>query len=138
LSKIAGQNQSNTSRADAKALSLAEINYFEQQLLRKPNFNQSPVTRSTKVDPFGEISVPDLSAPNALASDSRVSASGFLRFRFRLQLRFASPRFVVTMPFLHFFLVLAKLLLQPVHHYIDGPHQVVRLIMGDKIVLVLR
>ncbi len=41
------------------------------------------------------------------------------------------------MPLLDFFLVLAKLLLHPVHDGVDRTHQTFRLVVGDKVVLVL-
>ncbi len=41
------------------------------------------------------------------------------------------------MPLLNFLFVFAKLLLQFVDSRVNGPHQVVRLVMGHKIVLVL-
>jgi hypothetical protein len=49
-----------------------------------------------------------------------------------------TPRITISVPFDHLFLVLAKLLLEAVHHRIHRTHQAVRLVMRHKIVLVFR
>lgn len=56
---------------------------------------------------------------------------------FRLDGRFAVARIGAPMPILNFLLVLAQLLLQPMHYGVYRGHQAARLVVRHKVVLVL-